>query len=223
MASTQRTRTAWFLAALLPLTMAGGVFGGVAQTRSLQTMQSNYGTAGTVNTNGNLAYVNPSYSNQRTVYQGENGAVAVGPYGAAAVGPNGSVAVRTNANVAYGGYNAVAVSGYYTDYNSYAATAPPGGGQGIPIGAIVQNVPSTAAPVQGADGTTYYYDNNAFFVQVYDGGDVVYQVVMAPLGAVVTQLPAGCAVQYYNGTAYQQCGSTYFQQVAGGYQVVGLN
>jgi len=49
--------------------------------------------------------------------------------------------------------------------------------------------------------------------------EVVYQVVDPPAGAVVPTLPAGCTSVNKGGTAYSQCGTTYYQKVSNGYQV----
>jgi Family of unknown function (DUF6515) len=54
------------------------------------------------------------------------------------------------------------------------------------------------------------------------GGSVVYQVVGAPAGAIIRTLPAGCSSVRFGGVAYSQCGSTYYNRVATGYQVVVL-
>jgi len=52
------------------------------------------------------------------------------------------------------------------------------------------------------NGVRYYYQDNVYLEEVFDGYAVVYQVVPAPIGAVVTQLPAGCVVQNYNGKSF---------------------
>jgi hypothetical protein len=127
----------------------------------------------------------------------------------------------TNSQAAnYPGYGTVIVGGYYSDYSGWAGTAP--AGSAIPIGTILEYAPSSAVPVM-VKGSRYYYENNVFLAEVFDGTSVVYQVVPAPLTAVVTQLPAGCVVKNYNGKSYQLCGNTYYQQVAGGYEVVAVN
>lgn len=120
----------------------------------------------------------------------------------------------------YTGYGTVVVGSYYSDYSGWAGTAP--AEAAIPIGTILEYAPSSAVPVM-VKGNRYYYENNVYLAEVFDGSAVVYQVVPAPVGAVVTQLPAGCAVQNYNGKSFQVCGTTYYQQVAGGYQVVAVN
>jgi len=122
--------------------------------------------------------------------------------------------------VVYQGYGTVYVGDYYQDYSGYVATDP--SVAAIPIGTILEYAPSSAVPVM-VKGSRYYYENNIYLAEVFDGTSVVYQVVPAPLGAVVTQLPAGCVVQNYNGKSFQLCGNTYYRQVAGGFEVVALN
>ncbi len=128
---------------------------------------------------------------------------------------SGNLAGSQAAN--YGGYGTVVVGGYYSDYSGWAGTTPVE--PAIPIGTILEYAPSSAVPVM-VKGSRYYYENNIYLAEVFDGTSVVYQVVPAPFGAVVTQLPAGCVVQNYNGKSFQLCGDTYYRQVAGGYEVV---
>lgn len=201
------------LMALVLFGTAGLSQAGVRQRRSVDSM-TNVGTNPYADLNSNSGYgtVNPNYSDRATVYHGENGTVAVAPGGAAVVGENGAAV--------YNGYGAVVTGGYYYDYNSYADTAPVGAQ--IPIGTILEYVPSSAVPLM-VQGTRYYYADNIYLAEVFDGNAVVYQVVPAPLGAVVTMLPAGCAVQNYNGKSFTVCGNTTYRQVAGGYEVVALN
>jgi hypothetical protein len=183
---------------VISISLVSGLFGGVRQFT-------------TGNATGAQTYVNPNYSNQATVYRQQTGTVSSNP-GRAISGQAGTAI--------YNGYGAVVASGYYYDYSGWSGTAPQGAE--VPIGTILEYAPSSAVPVM-VDGSRYYYENNVFLAEVFDGSAVVYQVVPAPFGAVVTQLPAGCAVQNYNGRSFQICGSTYYQQVAGGYQVVALN
>jgi hypothetical protein len=60
----------------------------------------------------------------------------------------------------------------------------------------------------------------AYYEQVYYSGDVSYQVVEAPAGAIITTLPAGCTTTVMGGVSVQQCGGTHYQRVSTGYQVV---
>jgi hypothetical protein len=46
-------------------------------------------------------------------------------------------------------------------------------------------------------------------------------VVSAVIGSVVNDKPSGCQPVNANGTTYQYCNGTYYQQVPNGYQVVG--
>lgn len=217
-----RPTTLLVILSVFSCVVVANLFGGVQQARSvnsLRTNKSNIGTNPYANTNTQsntptYATVNPNYSDRATVYRGENGAVAVGPGGAVVAGQNGMAT--------YNGYGAVVTGGYYYDYNSYAGTVNTVANAPIPTGTILEYAPSTAMPLM-VGSARYYYDNNTFFAEVFDGGAVVYQVVPAPLGAVITILPAGCMPQYFNGKSFTVCDSTYYQQVAGGYQVVALN
>jgi uncharacterized protein DUF6515 len=56
-----------------------------------------------------------------------------------------------------------------------------------------------------------------------EGGEVAYQVVPAPAGAIIATLPAGCTTVNVGGVAYSQCGPTHYQRVSNGYQVVVLH
>lgn len=225
------------LTLLLLLGMTAVAFCGVQQQRTVSSVQrkntTNIGTnpyAKTATTHPNTASyyatVNPDYSDRGTVYHGESGTVAVGPRGAVVAGNNGTAT--------YNGYGAVVSNGYYYDYNSYATSygydsyagtnIAPAAGAPIPIGVILEYAPSTAMPLM-VGSSRYYFDhnNNSYFAEVFDGGAVVYQVVPAPLGAVITILPSGCMPQYFNGKSFTVCGDTYYKQVAGGYEVVLLN
>ena len=71
-------------------------------------------------------------------------------------------------------------------------------------------------------GSTYYYHDNVYYTRVMDGGEVVYQVVAPPAGAIITTLPAGCKNVNVGGVAYSQCGTTHYSRVSNGYQVVVL-
>jgi hypothetical protein len=179
-----------------------GLFAGVRQMRTATP------TGG-----GQTTYVNPSYSNRATTYRQQTGNTGLTPGQAAAVAGRAGY-------VTYNGYETPVVGEYYDNYDGYVETSAPG--SNIPLGTVLEYVPSSAVPIM-VDGARYYYENNIYFAEVFNGNAVVYQVVDAPLGAVVTQLPAGCVVQNYNGRSFQQCGYTYYQQVAGGYQVVLLN
>jgi hypothetical protein len=53
-------------------------------------------------------------------------------------------------------------------------------------------------------------------------GEVAYQVIEPPAGAIITTLPAGCKSVNVSNAAYTQCGPTYYTKVASGYQVVVL-
>jgi len=184
------------------------------QVNSLNTNTTNIGTNAYADMNPSYTTVNPNYSNRGNVYHGENGSVAVGPRGAVAVGENGNTAA-----VVYDGYGAVPTGGYYYDYNSYADTQS--AGSPIQVGTVVESLPSSAIPVMVSGSRYYYYSEyNTFLAEVYDGYGIVYEIVPAPIGAVVSTLPSNCMAQYINGKSFTVCGGIYFQQVAGGYEVV---
>ena len=187
-------------------------FAGVRQQRQVNT--TNIGTNAYADMNSSYTTVNPSYSNRGNVYHGENGSVAVGPRGAVAVGENGNTAA-----VVYNGYGAVPTGEYYYDYNSYADTQQVG--SPIQVGSVVENLPSSAIPVMVSGSRYYYYSEyNVFLTEVYDGYGIVYEIVPAPIGAVISTLPPNCMAQFINGKSITVCGGVYFQQVAGGYEVV---
>jgi len=64
------------------------------------------------------------------------------------------------------------------------------------------------------------YSSGEFYARVIYGGEVAYQVVPAPAGAIIATLPGGCTSVRVGGAAYTQCGPTYYQRVGNGYQVV---
>jgi uncharacterized protein DUF6515 len=71
--------------------------------------------------------------------------------------------------------------------------------------------------------TSYYYSDGTYYTRVSNGGEVVYQVVAPPAGAIIATLPAGCVAQVVGAVSYQHCGGTYYQRVSTGYQVVVLH
>ena len=70
------------------------------------------------------------------------------------------------------------------------------------------------------ESSTYYVHDNVYYTRVVTGGEVAYQVVAPPPGAIITTLPAGCTTAQVSGATYSQCGPTYYSKVATGYQVV---
>jgi len=143
---------------------------------------------------------------ERTVVSNRRGTVVAGEEGFAASSRHGG---------------AVVVGERYEDHDGWRTAAAVGAGvaTGIAIGAMLSKPPATSVTVV-TGGSTYWYDNGAYYTRVYQGGDVVYQVVPAPAGAVIVTLPAGCVTTRVGNVAYRQCGSTYYQQVSGGYRVV---
>jgi hypothetical protein len=165
---------------------------------------------------------------------GRHGAVAKGDEGYAAVGRHGAVAVTEDDYARVGprgavvageeGYAAVgrrgvAVGNTYESYEGWKVAA--GVGVGIAIGTMLARPPAAAVTVPVAE-TTYYYADGAYYTRVMSNGTMVYQVVAPPAGAIITTLPAGCQSVHVGNAAYTQCGTTYYQRVSAGYQVVVL-
>ena len=146
---------------------------------------------------------------------GEEANVAVGRRGAVVVGEEGAAAVGRN------GYRGGAV--VYEDNDAWktAAGVAAGVAAGIAIGTMLRKPPKQATPVVVSD-TTYHYDNGTYYAKAMSGGEVVYQVVEAPPGAIITTLQAGCTPANVGGVAYSKCGTTHYQKVSAGYQVVVL-
>ena len=90
---------------------------------------------------------------------------------------------------------------------------------GIAIGTMLARPPSTSTTVV-VSGSSYMYADGAYYEQVMYGGQVSYQVIPAPAGAIITTLPGGCTTVVRNGASYSQCGTTYYQRVSTGYSVV---
>jgi hypothetical protein len=164
------------------------------------------------------------------VASGEEGYAAVGRHGnvvtgeevdvqGAAVGRRGAVVVGEEGAAAVGRYGNVAVADRYESYDAWKAVAAVGAG--IAIGTMLAKPPAAAAPVV-VTGTTYLYHDGVYYTQVMSSGAVVYEVVPAPAGAIITTLPAGCKSVHVGNVAYQQCGPTYYSRVSNGYQVVVL-
>jgi hypothetical protein len=163
-----------------------------------------------VNVNRNVN-VNSGYYGRPggTVVAGEEGAVAVGRRGAVAVGEEGFVGV--------GRYGGVVAGEVYDSYEGWRVAA--GVATGIAVGTMLARPPTTSITVV-AGSTNYMYADGAYYEKVMYGGEVTYRVVNAPAGAIITTLPAGCASTVVGGVAVSQCGSTYYQRVSSGYQVV---
>jgi hypothetical protein len=140
---------------------------------------------------------------------GDEGAVAVGRRGAVAVGEEGFVGV--------GRYGGVVAGERYESYEGWRVAAGVVGG--IAIGTMLARPPTSSVTVV-TGGTPYMYADGAYYEQVMYGGEVSYRVVQAPVGAVITTLPAGCTATVMGGVAVSQCGTTYYQRVSNGYQVV---
>ena len=86
-------------------------------------------------------------------------------------------------------------------------------------GQFSQSVPSLLQ-FTSSEGTTYYVQDDVYYSRVYNGGQVVYQVVAPPVGAIITMLPAGCGTVMVQGIVHHSCAGIYYLPVATGYQVV---
>jgi len=148
------------------------------------------------------------------------GGVVVGEEGAAAVGPRGAVVVGEEGAARVGRYGYRGGVVVYEDNDAWKTAAGIGMAVagGIAIGTLLAKPPAQSTTVT-VTNTTYYYDSGAFYTKAMHEGQVVYQVVEPPIGAVVSTLPADCASVNKGGTAYSQCGTTYYQKVSSGYQV----
>lgn len=178
---------------------------------------------------------------ERTAVASRRGVAVAGDEGYAAAGRRGGVVASTEERTvvsnrrgtvvageegvaAAGRYGGVIVGERYEDHDGWRTAAAVAGGvaAGIAIGTMLSRPPA-AATTMVVSGTTYWYDSGAYYSRVYQRGEVVYQVVPAPPGAVIVTLPAGCTTVRIGAVAYRQCGTTYYQQVSGGYRVVVIN
>ena len=70
---------------------------------------------------------------------------------------------------------------------------------------------------------TYFYYGGVFYIYTGSG----YQVVAAPIGAVVTQIPDGAVQQDIDGQTYLVYNNTYYQPITqdgqDAYEVVQVN
>jgi hypothetical protein len=173
------------------------------------------------NTNTNVnrnVNVNQNVNVNRNVNTyGRPGGVAVGEEGAVAVGPRGAVAVGEEGYAGVGRYGGVVGGEHYESYEGWKVAA--GVATGIAVGTMLAR-PPTASVTVVTGGTNYMYADGAYYEQVLYGGEVSYQVVPAPAGAIITTLPGGCTTTVMGGVSVQQCGSTYYKRVSNGYQVV---
>ncbi|MGX5818907.1 DUF6515 family protein [Chitinophaga lutea] len=98
---------------------------------------------------------------------------------------------------------------YYHPFVPYATWGP----AWHPIGFLLTTMAVTAIVVS-VNNQKYHYDQGVYYSQQSNGQ---YQVVPAPVGAVVSSLPSGYSVSnvdgesyyYYNGAYYTKSGSSY--------------
>ncbi len=219
--------------------------GSVRQTRSTQSnagasRNNNYNRTANANNNVNRnANVNRNTNVNRNVNVNNNvnvnrnvnvnsgyygrprGGVVAGEEGAVAVGRRGAVAVGEEGFVGVGRYGGVVHGERYESYEGWrvATGVTAGVVGGIAIGTMLARPPAASVTVVTA-GTPYMYADGAYYEQVMYGGEVSYRVVQAPVGAIITTLPAGCTATVIGGVAVSQCGPTYYQRVSNGYKVV---
>ena len=104
-------------------------------------------------------------------------------------------------------------------YDAWRAVA--GAAAVIAVGTMLTKPPAAAVTIN-VESSSYYYSDGVYYTRVMSGGDVSYQVVAAPAGAIIATLPAGCKSVHVGNVAYSQCGTTYYERVANGYRVVVL-
>jgi hypothetical protein len=137
--------------------------------------------------------------------------VAVGRRGAVVVGEEGAAAV--------GRYGTAVVGNRYESYEGWRAAAAIG--TSIAIGTMLARPPAAAVPMTLA-GSSYYYHDGVYYTRVMSSGEVAYQVVEAPAGAIISSLPAGCTTVNVGGMPYSKCGTTHYQKVSNGYMIVAV-
>jgi Family of unknown function (DUF6515) len=188
--------------------------GAAVKTDEGAAVATRHGTA--VKTEEGVSTVNRGYRAPAA-----RGGVAVGDEAAVAVGPRGAVVVGEEGAAARGRYSVRGGVAVYEDNDAWrtAAGVAIGVAGGIAIGTLLAKPPAQAAPVVVSE-TTYLYENGTFYTKSMHEGQVVYQVVEPPPGAVIPTLPAGCTEVKSGGATYSQCGTTHYQKVSSGYQVV---
>jgi hypothetical protein len=148
---------------------------------------------------------------------GRHGAVAAGDDGAAAVTRRGAVVAGEEGVAAAGRYGNVVVGGQYEDYEGWRRVSGPTAV--ISVGTMLARPPAAATTIVVA-GSSYWHHGGVFYMRAYSGGVVKYQVIAAPVGAIIGTLPAGCSSVRVGAVVYQRCGPTHYQRVATGYKVV---
>jgi hypothetical protein len=163
------------------------------------------------------------HGEEATVAVGRRGAAVRTDEGAAAVGRRGTVAVGEHGAAAVG-RRGVVVGDRYEDHDGWkvAAGVAAGVATGIAVGTMLSRPPAAATTIV-VGGSSYWYHEGAFYGRVYQGGQVVYQVVPPPMGAIVPVLPGGCRAISTGRVAVESCGGYYYQRVSNGFQVVAIH
>jgi len=158
------------------------------------------------------------------VAKGDEGYAAVGRHGAVVTGEDGYARATPRGAVVAGeeGYAAVGrrgvvVGNHYESYDAWRAVA--GATALIAVGTMLTRPPAAATTIT-VSGASYWYADGSYYTRVMTDGDVAYQVVAPPAGAIIATLPAGCKSVHVANVAYSQCGATHYQRVATGYRVV---
>lgn len=107
----------------------------------------------------------------------------------------------------------------YEDHEGWRVAA--GVATGIVIGTMIATPPPVYTTVV-VSGSSYYYADGYYYAQVYSGGEVVYQVVAPPVGAVISVLPASCVDYRVGNVIYKNCGGYYYQPRGRSWVVVRL-
>ena len=107
----------------------------------------------------------------------------------------------------------------YEDNDGWRLAA--GVATGMAIGAMIRTPPPAYTTVV-VSGSPYYYAEGSYYTEVYNGGEVAYQVVAPPVGAVVQVLPSGCVDHAVGGVIYKSCGGYYYQPQGSSWVVVRL-
>jgi Family of unknown function (DUF6515) len=147
---------------------------------------------------------------------GRRGAVVKGDDGYAAVGRRGAVVAGEDGFAAVG-RRGVVVGNHYESYDAWRAVA--GAATMIAVGTMLARPPAAAVTIN-VGGSSYWYSGGAYYTRVMSNGAMAYQVVEAPMGAVITTLPVGCSVVRMGNVSYSRCGATYYERIATGYRVV---
>ena len=165
------------------------------------------------------------WGENRGVVAGENGAIAIGPHGAVIVTDNNRGLFDHDHFYVHGGpfwvydvdWHGHGVFHSCDDYWKFVA----GTTLILAFGVMLATLPDNSDTVI-VEGDTYYYNNNTYYQEVADQGEIVYEVIPPPIGAVVVTLPPDCSKLEVNSVTYYVTPdkNTYYMPQTGGYIVV---